>query len=362
MKKLICLAAALAVCAALWAKDPVFVYTDATTLPVFGKVCENTFEPFSRLPGSLEGVSRDPVWSLGRNSAGLFLRFRSDSGVFSFRWTSTFKKGLDNMAAIGVRGLALYTFDKGEWVYVGSARPNKKAAASESRVSCTKLEGQVHEFMLYMSLYDGVRSLSIGVPEGKVIDAPLLDSPKAERPVIVYGTSILQGASASHPGMAGTNQLSRRLDRVVINLGFSGNALLDLEIAELMAAYPDPAVFVMDNLPNGTPELTREKLESFYRILRKAHPKVPVLFVEHPRYPRWRYDAGGQKSIDLRNEAMHEVFDALKKSGEKNIILVKADKMLPENNVGTIEGVHFTDIGFARWCDVLYPALKKYCK
>ena len=362
MKKVLCILAALALGFVLRAAEPVFVYTDATTLPVFGKVCPDTYEPFSRLPGRLEGVSRPPVWSLGRQSAGVFVRFASDSGVYAFKWTSTFKKDLDNMAAIGVRGLALYVHDKGEWVYVSSARPNKKEAASEFKISCSALKGEIREYMLYLSLYDGVRSLEIGVPEGKVLQAPSLNSPRAEKPIIAYGTSILQGASASHPGMAGTNQLSRRLDRVVINLGFSGNALLDYEIAELMAAYPDPGAYVLDNIPNGTPEITREKLEGFYRILRQAHPSVPIIFVEHPRLPRWRFDVAGHNMIVAKNEAQKEIFDRLKKSGEKNIYLVKADKMITGNNIGTIEGTHFTDSAFERWADALYPVLKKVCK
>ena len=362
MKKFLCVFACLALGIALRAAEPVFIYTDATTLPVFGKVCEDTYEPFSRLPGRLEKVSRPPVWSLGRNSAGIFVRFASDAGQFSFKWNSTFHKDLDNMAAIGVRGLALYTYDKGEWVYIASARPSKKEADSQFRISCSALRGQMHEFMLYLSLYDGVRNLQIGVPEGMTLTTPTLNSPRADKPVIIYGTSILQGASASHPGMAGTNQLARKMDRVVINLGFSGNALLDYEIAELMAAYPDPGAFVLDNIPNGTPENTREKLEGFYRIIRDAHPSVPIVFVEHPRLPRWRFDVAGRNMIIAKNEALHEIYGRLKKAGEKNIYLVKADKMLPENNVGTIEGTHFTDLGFIGWVNAVYPTLKKVCK
>jgi len=36
---------------------------------------------------------------------------------------------------------------------------------------------------------------------------------------------------ANRPGMAHTNIISRRLNREIVNLGFSGNALLDYEIA-----------------------------------------------------------------------------------------------------------------------------------
>lgn len=35
-----------------------------------------------------------------------------------------------------------------------------------------------------------------------------------------------------------------------------------------MAAYPTPGVYVMDNIPSGSPELTRQKLAGFVQILR----------------------------------------------------------------------------------------------
>ena len=335
-----------------------FIYTDATTLPVFGKVCPDTYEPFSRLPGKLETVSREAVWKLGRDSAGEYLRFTSDAGAFQFRWTSTFNKLYNNMSLCVVRGLALYVNDGGEWVYVETARPNRKGIDSEYKIACSKLAGQMHEYLLYLSLYDGVKQLEIGVPEGCRIEAPKLDSPRSAKAVVMYGTSILQGASASHPGMSGTNQLTRMLDRQIINLGFSGNALLDMEIAELMAAYPDPGVFVLDNMPNGGPELTLEKEAAFFRILRKAHPEVPVVFVEHPNYPGMRFDDAREKNVLSRNEALHKVFEQLIAEGEKNIYLVGAMEMLGEDNVGTIEGTHFTDIGFTSYANTLAPVLK----
>ena len=336
-----------------------YVYTDATTLPVFGKVCDSTYESFSRLPASLEGSIRPAVWKLGRNSAGIYVRFRSDAGVYDFRWYSLFVTPSVNMTACTVRGLALYVFDEGEWVYVNTARPPKSGNEASYKIGCSKLKGSMHEYMVYLSLYDGVGKLEIGVPEGYSVEAPKLNSPRKEKAVVMYGTSILQGASSSHPGMCGTAQLSRILDRQVINLGFSGNALLDMEIARLMAAYPDPGVFVLDNTQNGTPELYLEKEADFYRILRAAHPDVPVVFVDHPNYPGIRFDEGRDRMIREKNQAFHKVFDDLVAAGEKNIYMVSSMEMLGQDNVGTVEGVHFTDIGFVSYANTLAPILAK---
>ena len=69
------------------------VYTDASEFPLYGKVSEQTNVRYERLPSELEGLSRDAVWYLGRNSAGLFIRFRSNSTSIHARWESTFKIG-----------------------------------------------------------------------------------------------------------------------------------------------------------------------------------------------------------------------------------------------------------------------------
>lgn len=360
MKKLLLFFAEITAACCLSAQEQKkeYVYTDALNLPVYGKVCTETYEPFSRLPASLEGVCRPPVWRLGRDSAGEYVRFSSDAGSFNLRWTSTFRTKSTNMTPCGVSGLALYVNDGGEWIYVGTGRPSLNEKESESKISCSKLAGEMHEYMLYLSLYDGVLKLEIGVPEGYRVEAPVIDSPRSAKAIVMYGTSILQGASPSHAGMSGSNQLVRILNRQVINLGFSGNALLDMEIAELMAAYPDPGVFVLDNMPNGTPELTREKQAAFFRILRKAHPGVPVVFVENPNYPGMRFDAGREKYVRARNAALREVFDGLLAEGEKDIYLVGAMDMLGEDNVGTIEGTHFTDIGFTSYAGILSAVLK----
>ena len=55
--------------------------------------------------------------------------------------------------------------------------------------------------------------------------------------------------NASRPGMVHTAILGRQLDYPVINLGFSGNGRMEVEVATLMTEL-DAAVYVLDCLPN----------------------------------------------------------------------------------------------------------------
>lgn len=332
------------------------VYTDASVFPLYGKVSEQTNERYERLPSSLEGVSREPVWYLGRHSAGLFIRFRSNSTSIHARWESTFNNTMTHMTDTGTKGLDLYALVDGEWRHVCSAQPQGKKS---ERCIIANMDPVEREYMLYLSLYDGVKSLEIGVDEGSMLDLPAVDRPSREKPVVMYGTSILQGGCANRPGMAHTNIIGRRLDREVINLGFSGNALLDMEIAELMASVEDPGLYVLDYVPNASADAIDEVGEQFFRIIRDAHPEVPVVFIEDVIFPHTIFDNKILEEVTKKNVAQKRLFKKLKKSGEKRIYYISAEGMIGDDGEATVDATHFTDLGAMRYVDHVLPVIKR---
>ncbi len=336
------------------------VYTEASAFPVYGKISSETNSRYERLPSKLKGVSRKEVWRLGQSSAGLYIRFRSNTTSMRIKWQSTFDNEQNHMTDLGTRGLDLYALVEGEWRAVAPVRPTKKGVNEWTIIR--NMRPEYREYMLYLSLYDGVKSLEIGVDEGAYIGQPEVKSPSTEKPIVMYGSSILQGGCASRPGMAYTNIIGRRFDREVFNLGFSGNARLDMEIAELMASVEEPGVFVLDFVPNSSDKLINESAEKFFRILRDAHPDVPVIFVEDPIFPRTTFDTKLYEEVVGRNIAMTQLFKKLKKAGEKKIYYVSAKKMLGEDGDATVDGSHFTDVGALRYVENIMPALKKALK
>ena len=332
------------------------VYTDASEFPIYGKISDKTDSRYERLPSALQGVSRDPVWYLGRNSAGLYIRFRSNSTAIYTKWESTFNNSMTHMTDTGTKGLDLYALVNGQWRHVCSAQPQGKI--SERRI-IGYMDPVEREYMLYLSLYDGVSSLQIGVDEGAVLAQPAVDSPKRAKPVVMYGTSILQGGCANRPGMAHTNIIGRRLDREVINLGFSGNALLDMEIAELMASVEDPGLFVLDYAPNAYADMIDQKGEEFFRVIRDAHPDVPVMFIEDVIFPHSAFDNKIREEVMQKNLAQKRLYAKLKKLGEKKIYYISADGMIGNDGEATVDGIHFTDLGMMRYVDHVLPVIKK---
>ena len=335
------------------------VYHDAAQFPLYGKATQETLTRYERLPAKLQDTLRKELWDLGRNSAGQTIRFRTNSTTIKVKWESLNKFGMAHMTAVGVRGLDLYGYDEGRWYYAGTAFPVGK----ETETTLVKnMSGEEREYMLHLSLYDGVSSLTIGVDSLATITAPQMEFPSRERPLLFYGTSILQGGCANRPGMAHTNILSRWLGVECINLGFSGNARLDVEIAEVIAAVENPGVIVLDFLPNVTVAQLKEKFHAFYKIVRQAHPQTPILLVENPYFPNGRFNQEVSKGYKEKNEVLHGFYKQLCKEGDKNVYFFSAKNILGNDGEATVDGCHFTDLGFMRYATELAPTLKKLMK
>ena len=263
------------------------------------------------------------------------------------------------MTDVGDNGLDLYILTgKDGWRFAGSGFLWKETEVRTKKL-VKDMDPVMREYMLYLPLYTNLESLELGFDEGSVFEGPAVQSPKSGSPIVMYGSSILQGGCANRPGMAFTAIIGRRLDREVINLGFSGNAKLDYEIAELMTQVENPAVFVLDYVPNSGVDLIEGKGEKFFRILRDKHPSVPVIFVEDPTYPHTRFDNKIREEVEARNVAQRALFKKLKKAGEKKIYYVSTKGMIGDDGEATVDGVHFTDLGMMRYTDHILPVLKK---
>ena len=186
MNRIFLMIATLALYAATASAQQV-VYTDASEFPLYGKVSDATDTRYERLPSELKGVSRDPVWYLGTNSAGLFIRFRSNSTSIHAKWESTYNNSMTHMTDTGTKGLDLYALVDGQWRHAGSAQPQGKK--SERKI-IGNMDPVEREYMLYLSLYDGVSSLEIGVDEGATLEQPAVDRPS--RVVISFLMTLLK--------------------------------------------------------------------------------------------------------------------------------------------------------------------------
>lgn len=331
------------------------LWYDIRELGVEGRGWSDTESFYDRLPAKAKRQVREPVWILSQNSAGMAVRFVSDSPSIAAAWKLRCAAlAMAHMPALGVSGLDLYVEVKGAWRWVGSGQPS---AFPTNKLTLANVPKATRRFLLYLPLYNGIESVLIGIPRDAVIGKAPLHPRATAKPVVFYGTSIVQGGCASRPGMAYPAIIGRRLHRPIVNLGFSGNGPMELEIARLMVEI-DASIYVLDCLPNMSAEMVLERTEPFVRILRDASPRTPIVLVENIV---WQSTLPETKQPDhvRKNKCLREALARLRKAGIRGLHLVSGEKLLGCDWEGTVDGVHPNDIGFMRMADVLTPAIRK---
>ena len=155
--------------------------------------------------------------------------------------------------------------------------------------------------------------------------------------------------------------LGRTFNREVINLGFSGNGRMEPEVIRFVAEL-DPAVFVLDCLPNMNAKDVAERTVPGVMALRAARPDTPILLVEDRNYQNGFLVTARRESNEANHAALREAYDALQKEKVHHLHYLKAEDLLGDDGEATIDGSHPTDLGFTRQAAQFEKALRKILK
>ena len=302
---------------------------------------------YDRLPISYKEIVREPVWNLSKSSAGMSIRFLSNSKSISVKWTILNNLKMNHMAETGIKGVDLYFKNKDNWQYLNTGRPG--GIKNESTL-INNMPEEMREFKIFLPLYDGVVNIEVGIDSNSIIKKPLKNRNK---PIIFYGTSITQGGCASRPGMAHTNIISRKLNLDCINFGFSGNGRMEQPIAKLISESK-PLFYVIECMPNMiNPENVTNKTIPLVNIIRENNSEAPIVFVENFIPTSSILDKKREIEIREMNLALKTEYEKMISEGYNNIFYIKSRKAIGDDNEGTVDGVHFTDLGFLRYADFL---------
>lgn len=338
-------------------------YVDAQDLRVINKGWNTTERDYSRIPAYLKDSVRADLWERQQCSAGIAVRFATNSSRIGIRYQLFFNTHMIHMADTGLKGTDLYIWEGDSvWRHVNTNRPylaDKENKICEATYVSNLDTTRMTEYMVYFPLYDGVNKVEVKIDDTADInsgDRKLID---ADTKIVAYGTSILQGGCASRTGMAATNIMSRELNCEIVNLGFSGEGKMDQCLARAMAQIEDVDMYVLDPVPNCTEMMCDTLTYDFVNILRKARPDVPIVMVEGPIYPYARYDSFFGKYLPAKNEAYRRNYERLKAENPDNLYYVTTDGLDGVEDDGTVDGIHLTDLGFRHYADKLTPILSE---
>ncbi len=294
---------------------------------------------YHRLPDRAKGTVRPPVWKLSNNSAGLGINFYSNSAEITIRYTVSGGKAMSHMPATGVSGVDLLWTDKdGTWRDIGHSFSFNDTIVFIYKDLDVSL---LHEYHLYLPLYNEVTWMEIGVLE----NAEFTFAPaRLEKPIVVYGTSIAQGACASRPANAWTTIVSRHLDIPLVNLGFSGNGTLDESMIDFINEI-DACAYLLDcsyNLGNFTEDEQVTLLMNAVNNIRQKHD-APIVIVDEAGTSREQTQKEYKDEGETYRRAARRAYKTLKEM-YKDIHFMTFDSIMftPET---TVEGLHPSDYG-----------------
>ncbi|WP_207425746.1 SGNH/GDSL hydrolase family protein [Pedobacter sp. SYSU D00535] len=343
MRYLITLSISLFLLGKSYAQDATnFKFKDGHELELSGRVYNSALNYHRLDSGECLSLPKR-VRELARNSAGLKLEWRLAKFVQSW-----------NMTPLVINGLDLYGMKNGSWQYVASARPT---AADNSVLLVKNLDGELRDYKLYLPLYSEITQLRVGVNPEATLEKPSPNAGKQKR-VVIYGSSITQGASASRPGMAYPSILSRKTGIEMINLGFSGSGKMEPEVVDILANIPADA-YVLDCVPNPLPSEIKERAFVFIQRLRALKPNVPVIMVESIFRETGNWDSVLGERTRQQNLEFRNAYNKLKKENSRNLYYIESKDLIGNDHEATVDGTHLSDLGFTRIAETIMKQLKR---
>lgn len=320
------------------ATDPIFslagVYHDGTS--------------YTRMPTEVARSVSEGVTALHRNTSGGRLRFRTDSPTVTVAAVSDFVSDMAHFTHIGANGFDIYLDGKS----LGGFFAFWRKEGDLYYLLASKVLNHSGEVEIYLPLYANVVDLKIGVEVGSTL-LPSERGYATEKPAVFYGSSVTQGGCATRAGMSYEAILCRELNLDFVNLGFSGNAKGEAEMADYVASL-DMSAFIFDYDYNAwSAEYLYETHKPFFDTVRAAHPEIPIIIMSAPKVER-------DREYNERLKIVRSTYEAAAASGDKNVYFLSGDDLLKGvGSEGLVDNCHPTDLGFWAMASALIPVVKK---
>lgn len=331
-----------------------FVWYDIRKKPfaIYGLYRPETEPLFRRLPEALAERISPKVAMLSRQPSGGCIRFSTDSPRIRLRVTLSEIYRYPITTSLMASGFDLYEDTDEGSRYLGSYLPPVSDVTEYELERNTGLSGQ-RAYTLVFPLRCTVSSVLVGLDKGAVLAAGREYRPG--KPVVVYGSSIVQGVAATRPGMVYPSLLSRSLDRYVMNFGFAGGAHAEPEMMRYLAELP-MSVFVYDYDHNSAnAEDLRQTHQRGFEVIRAAQPELPVILISRPNASTNPVGAAERK------EVVYQTYLSARAAGDRRVYYIDGDTFFAGRNryECTSDCVHPNDLGYARMAEVIEGVIRQ---
>lgn len=322
---------------------------------LYGVFYEKATERFVRMPSDIADKVNDGVAYLNSNSAGGRIRFSTNSQSITLVVKYNALSESRNMPLAGSSGFLLLEETESGFVHIQTFSSMNSVFGEDNKVgfsqSCRLNGGEIKNYILFLPLYNDVKSLTIGLDKTAVVShgANYADI----KPILYYGSSITQGGCASRPDNCYQAIISKRNNVDYINLGFSGNGKAEPIMCDYLAGI-DCSVFVCDYDHNAPDADYLEKTHyALYKTFRTKQTDTPIVFITRP-------DIEHDRLWIKRRKIIKDTYVRALSEGDKNVYFIDGSKFFgKERNACTVDGCHPNDLGFYKMAAKIGAVLDK---
>jgi len=314
---------------------------------------------YRRVPSAVAKATSKAVAGHATATTGIRVRFCTDSTYVAIHAVMPAMSFMYQTARIASAGFDLYEKEGDRYYFYNSFRPGTGAGKGYENVIRFPTR-RLRQLMIHFPLYSKVEKLYIGLEKDAVVDHGA--KYRYDKPVVIYGSSIVHGGCASRPGNTYPALLSRDWDCDFINLGFAGAAKGEDAIRNYIASL-DMSVFVLDydhNAPNA--DHLRATYGPIYRAVRAAHPNLPIIMVTAPISQGYYHNNSPRHNNN--RAAIYETYAIARAEGDANVRFIDGDSLFQgrHHDQYTVDGTHPTDAGFILMAEKIGLAVGAFLK
>ena len=239
------------------------------------------------------------------------------------------------MTMWGSHGFDIYEINEAEYEHktVFSPRAGRACFAEV-------IDKRSEHICIYLPLYNTVEKLFIGIKKDDNLIP--IDDKACYLPIVIYGNSVTQGASASRSGNAFCNILQRITAKNTINLSVSAACKAQLTAAKQIGLMNLDSL-ILDYTRNAwTLNELETNWELFYNEIRYFHPQKPIIVMTTSCFNKEKLYLDFDRVI-FKLYLKH-------KSHDPYLFILNVRQLfdITEYQLISIDGIHYNDYAMTR--------------
>lgn len=307
----------------------------------FSKTTYTTRATVSEFGASAESEMNN----LFRSASGNQLVFKSNSTSIIIKAELKRAFGYRKMMLWNSSGFDVYEIRNGVYQHCTVFAPTEGKTCFAERIVASKGS----EVCIFLPNYNCINKLYLGVDKGCVVE-PVFSK---QLPIVFYGNSVTQGASASRSSNSFVNLIYKRMHSDVINLSISSCCRGQSDMARMIGQINCRAI-VVDYTRNAyNAKVFTESFGRFYKELRKWHPDKKIILMTSACFNHW---------VDFYeyDEIVKKTYNKAVESGDNTYLLDQRSLFSEEEyDFVTVDGSHYIDYGMFKVADALCRMLSE---